>query len=222
MCKSKEIDKLNGMIEWLLESLLKDRNEIKTLKSEIEKLKSKLEAKNDIESKQSDSDTLDIVTIGENYFGRLLKYYRVMNNIKGAGLSRRLDKDDRYISQIEMGRCVLNDKYIPEVAEILGINSSILIEAKRIDKQFRRRLQLDKCVNGDNGLTEFGSLLRKYREESNISAAKLSRSLGKNNSYISNLERGKYTIDDENLRECCEILDIDSSGYKDLKSELDN
>ena len=66
----------------------------------------------------------------------------------------------------------------------------------------------------------FGEKLRKIRREKGISQQKLAEKLGyKSNSYIAEVERGKFIPKEEKLKKIAKALGVSFSEIKDLLVE---
>ena len=69
-------------------------------------------------------------------------------------------------------------------------------------------------------MTVFGKKLRKIRKEKGISQGKLAQKLGyRTNSYIADVEKGKFIPSEEKLKRIAKALDIPFSQIKELLME---
>lgn len=66
----------------------------------------------------------------------------------------------------------------------------------------------------------FGQKLRKIRKEKGFSQQKLAEKLGyKSNSYIADIEKGKFIPSEERLKKIAKALDMPFSQIKDILIE---
>ena len=69
-------------------------------------------------------------------------------------------------------------------------------------------------------MTIFGKKLRKIRKEKGISQGKLAEKLGyRTNSYIADIEKGKFISSEEKLKKIARALGISFSQMKDILVE---
>ena len=214
--KSKASTKLTKKFADILninESLL-----IKNVNNAASKLLGRNEKSQEQQKKSLCKKYSDLIKIEDSLLspGKLVKKYRVLNGYSLKSLSEEINITSPYLSEIEKDKHNISYDYAQRIADILGLDVSILskTEEEKLKEKYSELLKTeDECLL-------VGERIKKYRITKGYTLISMARELGITGPYLIEVEKSNRFLSNDKNDTLASILGVDIKIITPTESEI--